>query len=110
MSAVKLEAAAAFPFIEASGSPRNVGLQYGRKAAERIRRTIDIYQRSFAEKGVDWTVARAAAAPFAVRIERAYPRIAEEMRAIAAGADVPFEDIVAINARSHCHPRRARAT
>jgi hypothetical protein len=100
MSAVRIEETAAFPFIEASGSPRNVGLQYGRKAAERIRRTIDIYQRSFAEKGVDWTVARTAAAPYALRIERAYPRIAEEMRGIATGAGVPFEDIVAINART----------
>jgi isopenicillin-N N-acyltransferase-like protein len=100
MSAVRLEETAAFPFIEASGSPRNVGLQYGRKAAERIRRTIGIYQRSFAEKGVDWTVARTAAAPFALRIEQAYPRIAEEMRGTATGAEVPFEDIVAINART----------
>jgi isopenicillin-N N-acyltransferase-like protein len=100
MSAARLEETAAFPFIEVSGPPRNVGLQYGRKAAARIRRTIEIYQNTFAQKDVDWALARTTAARFALRIERAYPRIAEEMRAIAEGADVPFEDIVAINART----------
>jgi len=100
MSAARLEESAAFPFIEVSGTPRNAGLQYGRKAAARIHRSIEIYRRLFAEKGVEWEQARAAAPRFAARIEHAYPRIAEEMRALSQGADVPFEDIVAINARS----------
>lgn len=89
-----------FPLIEASGPPRQMGLQYGRGAAERIHRSIEIYQRGFADKGVDWPLAREIAARFVPRIEGAYPRIAEEMRGIAAGAEVPFEDIVAINART----------
>ena len=67
MSAARLEETAAFPFIEVSGTPRNVGLQYGRKAAGRIHRSIEIYRRTFAEKGVEWTLARAAAARFALR-------------------------------------------
>ena len=100
MSAARLEETAAFPFIEVSGTPRNVGLQYGRKAAGRIHRSIEIYRRTFAEKGVDWTLARATAARFASRIEQAYPAIAEEMRALAEGAEVPFEDIIAIDART----------
>jgi isopenicillin-N N-acyltransferase-like protein len=100
MSTARLEETAAFPFVEVSGTPRNVGLQYGRKAAGRIHRSIELNQRIFAAKGVEWTLARATAAGFAVRIEQAYPRIAEEMRALAEGADVPFEDIVAINSRT----------
>ena len=60
MSAARLEETAAFPFIEVSGTARNVGLQYGRKAASRIHRSIEIYRRMFAEKGVDWEQARAA--------------------------------------------------
>ena len=99
-SAARLDETAAFPFIEVSGSPRNVGLQYGRKAAARIHRSIEIYRRLFAAKGIDWTLARAGAAAFAGRIEQVYPQIAEEMRALAEGADVQFEDIVAINSRS----------
>lgn len=100
MSAARLEESVAFPFIEVSGTPRNAGLQYGRKAASRIHRSIDIYRRLFAEKGVAWEQAREAAPRFTTRIEQACPRIAEEMRAIAQGADVPFEDIVIINART----------
>lgn len=100
MNAARLEETAAFPFIEVSGTPRNVGLQYGRKAGGRIHRSIELYRRIFAEKGIDWKQARASAARFAIIIEQACPRLAEEMRALAEGADVPFEDIVAINART----------
>ena len=100
MSAARLEETAAFPFIEVSGTPRNAGLQYGRKAAGRIHRSIEIYRGVFAAKGVDWDEARTAAVRYATRIEQAYPRMAEEMRAIAQGAEAPFEDIVTINARS----------
>jgi isopenicillin-N N-acyltransferase like protein len=100
MSAARLEESAAFPFIEVSGTPRNAGLQYGRKAASRIHRTIETCRRVFAEKGVEWELARTAATRFAASIEERYPRIAEEMRALAEGAQVPFEDILAINART----------
>jgi isopenicillin-N N-acyltransferase like protein len=104
MSAARLEESAAFPFIEVSGTARSVGLQYGRKAAVRIHRSIEIYRRAFADKDIEWIQARKAAALFATRIELAYPRIAEEMRALAEGAEVPFEDIVAINARNELLP------
>jgi isopenicillin-N N-acyltransferase like protein len=100
MSAARLEETLAFPFVEVSGTPRNIGLQYGRKAASRIHHGIDLYRRLFAEKGVDWSLARITATRFAARIERLFPRIAAEMRALAEGAEVPFEDIVAINART----------
>jgi isopenicillin-N N-acyltransferase-like protein len=100
MSAARLEETAAFPFIEVAGNPRNMGLQYGRKAAGRIHRTIEIYKHLFAVKEVEWNLARTAAARLVPRIAATYPRIAEEMRALADGAQVPLEDIVAINART----------
>lgn len=90
----------AFPLIEAAGAPRAMGRAYGRGAAERIHRSIAIYERGFADKGVDWTLARQVAGRFVERIEHRYPQIADEMRGIAEGAEVPFEDIVAINART----------
>ena len=100
MSAARLEETLAFPFIEVSGTPRNIGLQYGRKAASRIHHSIEIYRRLFADKGVDWSLARTAATRFAARIEQLFPRIAAEMHALAEGAEVRFEDIVTINARA----------
>lgn len=89
-----------FPLIEASGPPREMGRQIGRAAAERIHRSVAIYQRGFADRGVDWPLARQIAEQFAPRIEKRYPRIAEEMRGIADGADLEFCDIVAINSRT----------
>ncbi|HVW67429.1 MAG TPA: C45 family peptidase [Steroidobacteraceae bacterium] len=100
MNAARLEETAAFPFIEVSGNPRNAGLQYGRKAAARVHRSIEMYRAYFARKGIDWARARSAAASFAASIEQAYPRLFEEMRALAEGADVPLDDILAINART----------
>jgi isopenicillin-N N-acyltransferase-like protein len=98
-SAARVEETVAFPFIEVSGSARNMGVQYGRKAGTHIQRAIEICRQNFAAKELEWSLARTAAASLATRITQAYPRIAEEMRAVAEGADVPFEDIVAINAR-----------
>jgi isopenicillin-N N-acyltransferase like protein len=90
----------AFPLIEAAGPPREMGRQYGRAAAERIHRSVAIYQRGFAEKGVEWPLAREIAERFAPRIEQRYPRIAEEMHGIADGAEIAYADVVAINART----------
>lgn len=89
-----------FPLIEAAGAPREMGRQYGRAAAERIHRSVAIYQRGFAERGVDWPLARQIATQFAPRIEKRYPRISEEMHGIATGAELAFADIVAINSRT----------
>lgn len=41
-----------------------------------------------------------ASSSFAREIENFAPHYLEEMRGIAAGADVPFEDIVMVNART----------
>ena len=89
-----------FPLIEAAGAPREMGRQYGRAAAERIHRSVAIYQRGFADRGVDWPLARQIAEQFAPRIEKRYPRIAEEMQGIAEGAELEYSDIVAINSRT----------
>ncbi len=90
----------AFPFIEVSGNARNMGLQYGRTAAGRIQRTIEIYRQLFSVKEVDWSEARAAATRLAARLTQTQPTLTDELRALAEGAGVPFEDIVAVNARS----------
>lgn len=91
---------AAFPLIEIAGNARNRGRQYGKLAIERVHRSIDIYKVGFLESGVDWPKARAVARAFLSRIESYSTEVIEEMRGIAEGADVPVEDIVAINART----------
>lgn len=89
-----------FPLIEVAGTPVEMGIEYGRQAAEYIHRSVRIYQHAFLQKGVSWDRARVVARAFATEIERYSPDFLTEMRAIARGADLPFEDIVAINART----------
>lgn len=89
-----------FPFVEVAGSPLEMGVEYGRQAAEYIHRSILIYQHAFRQKGVSWDRARNIARGFASEIENYSPDFLTEIKAIARGADLPFEDIVAINART----------
>jgi isopenicillin-N N-acyltransferase like protein len=90
----------AFPLIEMSGSPEERGRQYGKQAGDRIRRCAEIYLAAFASQGVSWERARELARGFARRIEAYDPDAISEIRGIAAGAEMPFEDIVALNART----------
>jgi isopenicillin-N N-acyltransferase-like protein len=90
----------AFPLIEMSGGPEERGRQYGRAAGDRIRRCAEIYLAAFAGQGVSWDRARELARGFAQRIEAYDPQAIAEIRGIAAGAEMPFEDIVALNART----------
>ncbi len=98
------------PLVEISGEPGERGLAYGRIAAERISRSIDLYGDALARRGVPWKDALAAAGGFLAEIEACEPALAEEIRAIAEGAFVPVEGIVVVNARSEIIHRLGRSS
>lgn len=89
-----------FPLFDLAGSPAEIGFQYGRQAGDYIRRSIEIYQDAFAQKNVSWERAREVAHDFMPQIERYDSILCAEMRSIADGAELPVEEIVAINART----------
>jgi isopenicillin-N N-acyltransferase-like protein len=89
-----------FPLFDLSGSPREIGLSYGQQAGDYVHRSIAIYQNAFGKKGVSWEQARQKAREFAPQIERYNPDFLVELAAIAEGADLPLEDLIAINART----------
>jgi isopenicillin-N N-acyltransferase-like protein len=89
-----------FPFIDLAGTPAEVGRSYGRQAGDYIHRSVAIYQNAFALKGVSWDRARQVAREYAPLIARYDQDFHQELTAIAQGADLPFEDLVAINART----------
>lgn len=91
---------APFPLVEVEGEPYARGRQYGRLAGDRVARCIEIYKLAFLEKQVEWPQAREIARAFMPRIEGYDTSMAQEIQGIAAGAEVPVEDIVAINART----------
>ena len=90
-----------FPQIRVAGDPFTCGRQYGAAARDRIYRSLLAYRRIFEHyAGWDWDKATAEAARYLEPIEGFDPRYLTELRGIAAGAEVPFLDIVAINART----------
>jgi isopenicillin-N N-acyltransferase like protein len=92
---------ASFRVIEISGDdPTSRGRQYGTAATDLIHRALRYYRVAFAEQaGLTWDGVTAHVQPWRELIEHDYPDLAAEMRGIAAGAGVPVDDIVALNAR-----------
>jgi isopenicillin-N N-acyltransferase like protein len=89
-----------FPYIEVAGGPRERGRQYGEAARERVRASRKIYFPAFAARGLEWPRVRELASGFAAAVQGYEPAFVEEMRGIADGAGVEFEEIVALNART----------
>ncbi len=90
-----------FPRVRVSGTPRERGRQYGEAVRDRVRRSIEAYDQVFAQyAGWRWAQVRVEAARYAAPIERFEARYLDEIRGIAEGADVTFEDVLAINVRT----------
>jgi isopenicillin-N N-acyltransferase like protein len=89
-----------FPLIEVSGPPHERGRQYGRQAATRIRKGIAHYTAQLARLNLDRDGIASLVRAYTPVIERFDPTHLEEMRGIAAGADVDLADIVLLNART----------
>ncbi|EJN10636.1 Acyl-coenzyme A:6-aminopenicillanic acid acyl-transferase [Bradyrhizobium sp. YR681] len=89
-----------FPLIEISGPPRERGRQYGQKAVGRIKKGTTHYFAQLKELSLDAKGVAELVRDYLPVIEGFEPSYIEEMRGIAEGADVPFEDIVLLNART----------
>lgn len=90
-----------FPHIRIGGTAHERGRQYGEQAAQRVHRSIAAYAVVFAHYAQwDWARVRQEARRFLPPIEDFGPAYVEEMRGIADGAGVAFDDIVAINVRT----------
>lgn len=96
------------PLVEISGTPGERGYTYGRAAASRIARSVELYTDALARRAVPWDAVLAAARAFLADIEAREPAFAEEIRAIAEGASVPIEGVVVVNARSEIIHRLGR--
>lgn len=86
--------------IEIAGPPFERGRQYGGQAQPEIHAGIAHYAAQVRDLQLgDADLARVVAA-YLPKIEDFAPDYLEEMRGIAAGADVPFHHIVMLNART----------
>jgi isopenicillin-N N-acyltransferase-like protein len=89
-----------FPFVSVSGKPYERGLQYGRAAIARVRLSASRYGQTLRNLGYSEASQAALIRSLEQVIGEFQPAYLDEMRGIAEGADVPFEDIVMINART----------
>ena len=90
-----------FKEVTIQGAPYERGLQYGRACPEEIVVSIQSYTDMLAlRKKMTWAQAKKLAQKYLPAIEACDPDYVEEMRGIADGAGVTFEDILVLNARS----------
>jgi len=88
------------PLIELRGKPFERGRDYGAKAQGRIRKGIAHYSAQLAAMQMDTAQIRTLVRDYLPVIEGYEPRFVEEMRGIARGAEVAFEEIALLNART----------
>src|SRR6266550_1194769 len=96
------------PVIEVSGDRREVGRQHGEAARTQIKSSIAFYQQSFKRaSGLSWDQILQQAPRWTPIVEEFLPGIGEELRGIAEGAGIRYEEVLALNARgelSHSNP------
>lgn len=89
-----------YPRIRVSGGPYERGYAYGEQARRQVHAARRGYERSFAGSGCSWTEATAIAERYRDPVRAHAPHLLLEMQGIADGADLPFEDILALNCRT----------
>ncbi len=91
----------AVPRVRVEGTSYERGRQYGAQARDRVRLSVQAYQRVFAHyAGWEWPQVRRAATAFEAPIAGFRPGYLEEMRGIADGAGLDLADVLAINVRT----------
>jgi isopenicillin-N N-acyltransferase-like protein len=89
-----------FAVIRVQGPPRERGLQYGAQCEAAIHGILAAYRGTFKQDlNLEWNDASRIALDFLPAIEGYNPQILEEMRGIAEGAHITFEDILTLNVK-----------
>jgi len=89
-----------FPLIEISGTPLERGHAYGRQAATRIRASIAHYKEQVRKLSLSDAGIAAVVRKYLPMAESYGQHYVQEMRGIAEGADVAFDDVFLLNART----------
>lgn len=101
---------AGIPTFDISGTGRELGRQHGEAAREQIRASVAFYKESFKKaSGLAWPEILELVPRWIPAIEAYLPGITEELRGIADGSGITFNEVLALNARgelSHGNPFR----
>jgi isopenicillin-N N-acyltransferase-like protein len=89
------------PLIEVSGSHREMGSQIGEAAREQIRHSVAnarlLIDAAYDTLELTWEGAKIQSSKYLPFAEESYPQYVDELRGIAEGANVSFEDVVVLN-------------
>ncbi len=93
---------ARLPLVRLEGSHGEMGVQLGRDRSSQVHAMVEMYRRLFAEASVElgianWEEAILHAHKYLPFAEESTPQYVDEMRGIAEGAGVPFDDILVLN-------------
>lgn len=89
------------PYIHCTGSPAEIGYTHGSQASSQVHGSIAFYTDFFmTSSGLSWDDAKSMAIKFLPFLKREFPIYVQEMRGVAQGAGVTFEDILALNVRT----------
>lgn len=90
-----------FPCIDISGTPYEIGFAHGKNYKKQVLHSIETYKQMFKDySGLTWDEGKEIAKRY-IEPNRSYnPDYLEEMQGVADGAEVTFEDILALNSRS----------
>ncbi len=89
------------PLIQASGTHREMGCQIGEARRAQIQHSIAnahvLIDQTYSQLELTWEGARIQARKYLPFAEERYPQYVDEMRGIAEGANVEFDDIMSLN-------------
>jgi isopenicillin-N N-acyltransferase-like protein len=90
------------PLIEVSGTHREMGRQIGEAAREQVQHSVAnahiLIDAAYNTLELTWQGAQNQSRKYLPFAEERYPQYVEEMRGIAEGSNVEFNDIVTLNA------------
>lgn len=90
-----------FSMVDISGTPYEIGKKHGESFRKQVLYSIESYKVMFKDySNLDWEKAKGMAQQYIEPIREYNPDYLEEMRGVADGAQVSFDDILTLNARS----------
>ncbi len=90
----------AAPIVEVAGTPYEIGHAHGTHCKKQVLASLNYYTKMFANKKIDWEKGKRLAKTYEEAVKAFDPDLIEEMKGIADGAGLTYEDILAINCRS----------
>jgi isopenicillin-N N-acyltransferase like protein len=90
-----------YPHVRVEGTPQERGRQYGEQARGRMLRSRDAYEEVFGHyTSWSWDKVTEEAVRYVPPIRAFRPEYLDEMRGMAQGSGLRFEDVLALNVRS----------